>query len=198
MPMLLFLLFVFVNSFTPGSNNFMAMSFGNKYGLKRSIKFCLGVGVGFFVLALLCSFFNLVLINLLPIIEIPLTVLGVGYMLYLAFKTLTSNDSDNNVNDRNDGGDKSLFVMGVFLQFINPKGILYGITVVTTFLLPYYNSYFSYLIFSLFLGAVGLMSSCSWSLFGSIFQRFLVQYRKPFNIIMAVLLVYSAISIVLH
>ncbi|GAF66829.1 cyclomaltodextrinase [Bacillus sp. TS-2] len=198
MPILSFLLFVFVNSFTPGPNNFMAMSFGNKYGLKKTIKFCLGVGVGFFVLALLCSFFNVVLINFLPTIEIPLTILGVGYMLYLAFKTLTSKDDNNNVNDGNDGSDNNLFVMGVMLQFLNPKGVLYGITVVATFLFPYYNSYFSYLIFSLFLGVVGLMSSCSWSLFGSIFKKFLVQYRKPFNIIMAVLLIYSAISIVSH
>lgn len=91
----------------------------------------------------------------------PLTILGVGYMLFLAFKTLTSKDNNNNVNDRNEGGDKNLFVMGALLQFINPKGVLYGITVVATFLFPYYNSYFSYLIFALFLEVVGLMSSCS-------------------------------------
>ncbi|MEK3732879.1 MULTISPECIES: LysE family translocator [Paenibacillus] len=198
MPMLSFLLFVFVNSFTPGPNNFMAMSFGNKYGLKKTMTFCLGVGAGFFALALLCSFFNLVLINLLPVIKLPLTILGVGYMLYLAFKTLTSNNDNHHGRERNEGRDRNLFVMGVLLQFINPKGVLYGITVVATFLLPYYNSYFSYFIFSLFLGAVGIMSSCSWGLFGVIFQKVLVQYRRPFNVIMALLLVYSAISIVLH
>jgi cysteine/O-acetylserine efflux protein len=184
-PLLPFLLFVFVSSFTPGPNNFMAMSFANKYGFKNTIKFCLGVAVGFFVLAFLCSFFNLLLINLLPMIKAPLTILGVGYMLYLAYKTMTSND-------------KNLFIIGVLVQFINPKGILYGITVVSTFILPYYTSYFSYFILSLFLGIVGLMSSSCWSLFGSIFQIFLAKYRQLFNIIMALLLVYSAISIVFH
>ncbi len=100
--------------------------------------------------------------------------------------------------ERNEGNDKNLFIIGVLVQFINPKGILYGITVVSTFILPYYTSYFSYFIFSLFLGIVGLMSSSFWSLFGSIFQKFLAKYRQLFNIIMALLLVYSAISIVFH
>ncbi|MEH6945230.1 LysE family transporter [Bacillus sp. JJ722] len=192
MPLLSFLLFVFVSSFTPGPNNIMAMAFANKHGLKKTSKFCLGVGSGFFVIVLLCTFFNLVLTNIMPIIEFPLTILGVAYMLYLAFKILTSKGNDD---DSNDGSNKNLFIIGALLQFVNPKGILFGITVVATFILPYYSSYFSYFIFSLFLGTVGVMSTFSWSLFGSIFQKFLLQYEQQFNIIMALLLVYSAISI---
>ncbi|KLV26705.1 lysine transporter LysE [Niallia circulans] len=196
MPFLSFLLFVLVSSFTPGPNNFMAMSFANKYGFKKTIKFSLGVSAGFFVLALMCSIFNLLLISILPIIKIPLTILGVGYILYLAYKTLTSKGINN--NEKNDETNKNLFLIGVLIQFINPKGILYGITVVSTFILPYYTSYFSYFIFSLFLGIIGFLSSLCWSIFGSIFQKSLSKYQKPFNIIMALLLIYSAISIVLH
>ncbi|MBK3496493.1 LysE family transporter [Viridibacillus sp. YIM B01967] len=193
MPVFSFLLFVFITSFTPGPNNIMAMAFANKYGLKKTIKFCLGVGVGFFVITLLCSFLNVILTSAMPIIEFPLTIFGVGYMLYLAFKILTSKDNDGGNND----GNRNFFLIGILLQFVNPKGILFGITVVATFILPYYASYFSYLLFSLFLGMVGLMSTFSWSLFGSIFQKLLLQYRQQFNIIMAVLLVYSAFSILI-
>ncbi|MEK4905739.1 LysE family transporter [Niallia sp. FSL M8-0099] len=196
MPFLSFLLFVLVSSFTPGPNNFMAMSFANKYGFKKTIKFSLGVSAGFFVLALMCSIFNLLLISILPIIKVPLTILGVGYILFLAYKTLTSKGINN--NEENDETNKNLFLIGVLIQFINPKGILYGITVVSTFILPYYTSYFSYFIFSLFLGIIGFLSSLCWSIFGSIFQKSLSKYQKPFNIIMALLLIYSAISIVLH
>ncbi|MEI2356199.1 LysE family translocator, partial [Mesobacillus zeae] len=99
MPLFPFLLFVIVSSFTPGPNNFMAMSFANKYGFIKTIKFCFGVAVGFFVLAFLCSFFYLLLINLLPMIKAPLTILGVGYMLYLAYKTITSKDDNGSVNN---------------------------------------------------------------------------------------------------
>ncbi|NRG33702.1 LysE family transporter, partial [Niallia circulans] len=137
------------------------------------------------------SIFNLLLISILPIIKVPLTILGVGYILYFTSKGI-------NNNEKNDETNKNLFLIGVLIQFINPKGILYGITVVSTFILPYYTSYFSYFIFSLFLGIIGFLSSLCWSIFGSIFQKSLSKYQKPFNIIMALLLIYSAISIVLH
>ncbi|EEL33068.1 MULTISPECIES: LysE family transporter [Bacillus cereus group] len=194
MPIFSFLLFVFISSFTPGPNNFLAMTYANQHGLKRSMQFCYGVAFGFFILTFLCSFFNVVLLNILPIIEFPLKVLGVTYMLYLAFKILTSKGSTNPSEKDN----KNLFTVGISLQFVNPKGILFGLTVVSTFILPYYNSYSSFLLFSLFLGIVGLMSTCSWSLFGSIFQKLLIKHNQLFNIIMAVLLVFSAVSIVIH
>lgn len=194
MPIFSFLLFVFISSFTPGPNNFLAMTYANQYGLKRSINFCFGVAFGFFILTSLCSFFNIVLINIIPIIEFPLKILGVAYMLYLAFKIITSKGGAGH-NEKNN---KNLFTVGIFLQFINPKGILFGLTVVSTFILPYYNSYSSFLLFSLFLGIVGLLSTFSWSLFGSMFQKLLLKHNQLFNIIMAVLLVFSAVPIVMH
>jgi len=128
-------------------------------------------------------------------IKLPLTLSGVGYMLYLAFKILTSKEGDRD----NEGEDKrNLFLVGILLQFVNPKGILFGITVVATYILPYYSSSVSYFFFSLFLGIVGILSTFSWALFGSAFQKILQQYRQPFNIVMALLLVYSAISILVH
>ncbi|MFF1995436.1 LysE family translocator [Bacillus mycoides] len=194
MPIFSFSLFVFISSFTPGPNNFLAMTYANQHGLKSSIKFCFGVAFGFFIITSLCSFFNIILINILPIIEFPLKILGVAYMLYLAVKILNSNSSANT----NEKSNKNLFLVGIMLQFVNPKGILFGLTVVSTFILPYYNSYSSYLLFSLFLGVVGLMSTFSWSLFGSIFQKLLLKHNQFFNIIMAVLLIFSAISIVIN
>lgn len=115
-------------------------------------------------------------------------------MLYLAIKILISKGS----TDPDEKDNKNLFTVGIFLQFVNPKGILFGLTVVSTFILPYYNSYSSYLLFSLFLGVVGLMSTFSWSLFGSMFQKLLLKHNQFFNIIMAVLLIFSAISIVIN
>ncbi|MBJ8053434.1 LysE family transporter [Bacillus cereus] len=194
MPIFSFLLFVFISSFTPGPNNFLAMTYANQHGLKSSIKFCFGVAFGFFIITSLCSFFNIILINILPIIEFSLKILGVAYMLYLAFKILNSKSSANT----NEKSNENLFLVGIMLQFVNPKGILFGLTVVSTFILPYYNSYSSYLLFSLFLGVVGLMSTFSWSLFGSMFQKLLLKHNQFFNIIMAVLLVFSAISIVIN
>ncbi|MGW6301307.1 LysE family transporter [Peribacillus butanolivorans] len=194
MPLLSFLLFVFVTSFTPGPNNIMAMLFANKYGFKKTLGFCLGVGAGFFVIMILSSYFNLLLKNFIPKIEFIMTFLAAIYMLYLAIKIISSKN-----NDKDDDGDKNnRFLSAMLLQFVNPKGILYGITAVSTFIIPYHTSNFSLLFFSFFLAFVGFLSTMSWSVFGSLFQRFLKKYRSQFNLIMALLLVYSAISILVE
>lgn len=167
------------------------MLFANKYGFKKTIRFCCGVGTGFFAILLLSSYFNLLLKNFIPKIEFFMTFLGVAYMLYLALIIIMSKSSDNDVN----GGKYNSFIAGMLLQFINPKGILYCITVISTFIIPYHTSHSSLLFYSVMLALIGFMGTFSWNLFGSIFKIFLSKYRSQFNIIMALLLVYSAVSI---
>ncbi|MFY4774935.1 LysE family transporter [Metabacillus sp. RGM 3146] len=189
-----FLLYVFVTAFTPGPNNIMAMLVANKYGLKKTIRFSLGVGAGFFVLILLCSYFGLLLKSFIPKVEFIMTILGVIYMLYLAIKIITSKNDGN----YNDGDKNNSFLTGMLLQFVNPKGILYGITTISTFVLPYHTSDFSLIFYSFFLAFVGFLGTYSWGVFGSIFRKFLSKYNTQFNIIMALLLMFSAISILLE
>ncbi|MBV7509396.1 LysE family transporter [Bacillus sp. sid0103] len=194
MALLSFLLYVFVTAFTPGPNNIMAMLVANKYGLKKTIRFSLGVGSGFFVLILLCAYFGLLLKSFIPKVEFIMTILGVIYMLYLAIKIITSkNDGNHNDEDKNNS-----FLTGMLLQFINPKGILYGITTISTFVLPYHTSNVSLIFYSFFLAFVGFLGTYSWGVFGSIFRKFLSKYNTQFNIVMALLLMFSAISILLE
>ncbi|MCP3740012.1 LysE family transporter [Rossellomorea sp. BNER] len=194
MSLLSLLLFAFVTSFTPGPNNIMAMLFANKYGFKKTIRFCLGVGAGFLVIILLSCFFNILLKNFIPKIEFIMTIIGSTYMLYLAIKIITSKNNDKHT----DGDKNNSFFAGMVLQFVNPKGILYGITVISTFIIPYHTSNFSLLLYSIFLAFIGFMGTFSWSVFGSIFRMFLTKYRSQFNVIMALLLMYSAVSIFLE
>ncbi|URT69022.1 LysE family transporter [Cytobacillus firmus] len=191
MSLLSFFLYVFVTSFTPGPNNIMAMVFANRFGLRNTIRFCLGVSAGFFVIMILCSYFNLLLHQYIPRVELIMTIIGVIYMLFLAFKIMTSKSDDPNHKDGKHNG----FLIGMLLQFINPKGILYGVTVISTFILPYHTSHASLIFFSILLAFVGFLSTFCWSAFGSIFQSFLAKYRNQFNVIMALLLVYSAGSV---
>lgn len=41
-----FLLYVFVNSFTPGPNNIMSLAYASKYGYRKTLMFILGVMTG--------------------------------------------------------------------------------------------------------------------------------------------------------
>ncbi|WP_425623257.1 LysE family transporter [Brevibacillus borstelensis] len=193
MPFFSLLLYAFVSSFTPGPNNIMAMVFANKYGFKKTLRFCFGVGSGFFIIMLLCSYFDLLLKSFIPKMEWIMTVLGAIYMVYLAIKWIISKQHENDNN-----GDQNSFITGMLLQFVNPKAILYGITIVSTFILPYHTSNLSLIGYSFFLAVIGFMGTISWSVFGSVFQRFLSKYRNQFQVVMALLLVFTAISILVH
>lgn len=200
-----FLSYVFVVSFTPGPNNIMAMAYSSKFGYKKTLRFILGVCTGFFIVMILCSYFNLWLFSIMPKVKVFMGVLGAGYMIYLAIKIMKSKEEvdeveiDDEDNDENKSklnkSDIHSFFTGVTIQFVNPKAILYGITVVSNFIIPYYRSSLAFILFSFFFAVVGFMSTSSWALFGSLFNKFLSKYRSQFNIVMGLLLIYSAISI---
>ncbi|MGB8957054.1 MAG: LysE family transporter [Tumebacillaceae bacterium] len=186
-----FLSYVFVTAYTPGPNNIMAMSNANRYGFKKSLKFNFGVGAGFVVIMLLCSYFNLFMYSFIPKIEFAMKIVGGLYMLYLCVKIIRSKPTGESTVD----GKLNSFLTGMWLQFINPKVILYGITAFSTFVIPYYQSNTALILFSLLLAVIGCSGTICWAIFGAVFQRFLSKYRIQFNIAMGLLLLYSAVSI---
>lgn len=90
-------------------------------------------------------------------------IIGAAYMLYLAFIILRSK---NNGEDTS-GGKYISFLAGTLLQFINPKGVLYAITAMGTFVLPYQTTNASLLLYSIILAIIGFLGTFSWSIFGS-------------------------------
>lgn len=186
-----FLSYVFVVTFTPGPNNIMAMVNANNFGYKRTMQFLLGIFSGFIIIMLLCSYFNLFLCNIMPKVQIFMSILGALFMLYLALKIMISSSSAQQKKNEN----LNSFSTGIAMQFVNIKVILYGITVISNFIIPYYKSNIALLLFSVFLAFVALISTSCWALFGVLFQKFLTKYEKPFNMAMGLLLIYSAISI---
>lgn len=186
-----FLWYVFLTTFTPGPNNIMSMSNASRYGIKKSIRFNFGVFTGFFIIIVICNIFSVTLYNILPSIKPLMTYIGAGYILWLAWKTFKSKPDSNGTI----GKHTHTFKSGLLLQFVNPKVILYGITTVSTFIAPYYSSAIILGGFSLFLAFVSFVSTCSWGLFGSVFQVFLSHHYKIINLAMALLLVYCAISL---
>ena len=81
------------------------------------------------------------------------------------------------------------------LQFINPKGTIYALSVVAAFVTPNFEDPLLQFILLIYFALIGFLGTFSWSVFGSIFKKFIKQYGLMFNRIMALLLVYTAISI---
>ncbi|HKL11946.1 MAG TPA: LysE family transporter [Clostridia bacterium] len=192
-----FLSYVIVVSFTPGPNNILSMVNASRDGFKKTLRFLLGIFTGFFTLLLLSSYFNLVLFSLMPKIKLLMSIVGASYMTYLAIKIMKSKKAPEGDEDTSDKGTRKInsYSTGLAMQFVNPKGVLYCITVVANFIIPFYKSGIILFLFSLFLALVGFSSVCSWALFGSLFNRFIEKHQKPFNVAMGLLLLYSAYSI---
>jgi threonine/homoserine/homoserine lactone efflux protein len=191
LPWASFITYIFIMAYTPGPNNIMSMNNAKNVGFKKGLVFNFGLLTGFFVVMLLCLFFTTVLYTVVPKIQLPMKILGAAYMIFLSVKTIIPS-RENEIQNNN-----ASFVIAIFLQFINSKIIIYGITAFSSFILPYYNSIPILIFFVFLLSFVGFSGSICWALFGSLFSMLFNKHAKVLNIIMAVLLLYCAISLFL-
>lgn len=190
-----FVSYVFVSCITPGPNNIMCLSNATKYGFRKSVKFCFGVATGF-VLILICSILcNMFLYHYVPKIEMVMTVFGSAYILWLAW--VVYRDKPKAEKKSRLDLDTTSFFTAVILQFVNPKGLLFGLTVISNFVFPYYRSTGVLAAVLAFNWVVVSICCTCWALFGSVFRNFFEKYRKTLNIVMALLLVYCAVSLYL-
>jgi threonine/homoserine/homoserine lactone efflux protein len=178
-------------AYTPGPNNIMSMNNAKNVGFKKGIVFNFGIFAGFFVVMILCLIFSTVLYALVPKIQLPMKILGAAYMAYLIIKTLVPSKAHEIKN--NNGS----FLIGALLQLINPKIIIYGITAMSSYILVYYKEIPILVFFAFLLAFVGFTGTLCWALFGSVFSIMLNKHGKALNIIMAVLLLYCAVSLFL-
>lgn len=190
-----FLSYIFVVTFTPGPNNIISMYNAKLFGYKKTLPFLLGICAGVFIIMIACAYFNLLLSNVMPRFKLVMGIIGALYMLYLAFVVVKSSYSGD--NSPNQIEKLNTFPRGLLLQFINPKTIIYGITVMSGFVIPYYKSHLYLIFFSFILTLVAFLALSLWSVFGMLIQKLLSKpvFKKVFNVIMAILLVYCALSI---
>ena len=140
-----FLIYVFTNGITPGPNNIMSMNGGTQVGFRRTFPFNCGILVGVFIIMTLCLIFSSILYQLIPSIRFPMKIAGVLYLLFLAWKTLRHKANLERKDSRGS------FFSGIFLQFLNVKLIIHGITAMSLFILPVYTDLFILISFALLL-----------------------------------------------
>ena len=80
---------------------------------------------------------------------------------------------------------------------MNVKVILYGITSLSSFVLPHYDSAGMLVLFCVILSVTGFLCTLLWALFGAVFEKFFKKYSKVVNAVMALLLVYCAVTMVM-
>jgi len=187
-----FLTYTLITAFTPGPNNIMSLSNAGRLGMRRSVPFSFGVLAGFSTVMLLCTALSTTLYAVLPAIEKPMRFIGAAYLLYLAWKTWKS----TGIHEESDL--KTGFWTAYALQFVNPKGFIYAIVSLETFILPaYHGQPLVMAALAVMLAFFGFVSTLCWAGFGSVFRLLFSKHRKTTNAVMALLLVYCAVSLFL-
>ena len=187
-----FLTYAVITAVTPGPNNILSMSNGSRKGFVGALPFNLGIWVGFTAVMILCTAFCGALAALIPGIKLPMLLAAAAYRVWLAWETFRSGPVEETARTR-DG-----FVWGLLLQFINPKIYIYCILSMEAYILPFYGDRPLFLLgFALLLAFIGFAFTLCWSAFGSLFKRLFSRHRKVVNTVMALLLLWCAVSLFL-
>ncbi|MBQ4870587.1 LysE family transporter [Priestia megaterium] len=184
-----FVFYCFIVTFTPGPTNIIILSTVHNSGTKKAMEYTYGATIAFAFLLAISAMLNTILATVIPKILIVMQILGSFYMLYLAYQVYKMDSSKPTVNHTGN------FITGFLTQFLNPKVVLFTLTVIPTYILPYYVSMSAITIGVVTITVIGFLAFITWVLFGAIFKELLQKHKKVVNVLMALFLVYAAIMI---
>ena len=113
-------------SFSPGPNTTLSTALAANRGLGPAMRFVLAVPVGWTLLLLLCAGGLGAAVVAVPLLRFAIKALGIGYLLWLAWKLAGSSKLAEADTARMHVG----FWQGVALQFVNIKAWLLALTIV--------------------------------------------------------------------
>jgi threonine/homoserine/homoserine lactone efflux protein len=190
-------LFVFCTamSFSPGPNTTLSTALAANHGLRRALRFCLAVPAGWVLLMLGCGLGLGALILGVPALRWGVKLLGVSYMLWLAWK-LSGAAQLAQVDARK--LDIS-FLAGMGMQFLNIKAWMLALTltggwVVNAAGAPAPNPGERLALVCAVMVVFAFTSNFTYALVGSLLRQFLAQGRRLlwFNRMLAAVLVVTA------
>ena len=184
-------LFMLVTSCSPGPNNIVASYSAFNYGITKTIPHMFGVIFGFTTLVAVINFGLINIFKMFPMIQEVLKYTGSIFLVYLAYKIAFSK---SNLNDAAENPVK--FIETFFFQFLNPKGVIVAIIIVSTYVDSgenFFNHSFWVLSTSFFFAC---FSICFWTLVGKFLRKFATneKFIKRFNYVMSFLLLTCIIT----
>ena len=187
-----FLSFALATTFSPGPNNLSSANMGVLYGFRRTFRYLLGISTGFLGIMLLAGLVSATLRRAFPPFEGILRLVGAAYILWLAYATLRAS-----YTIKEDVQPLVGFSRGFFLQILNPKVVIYGLTQYSTFLAGAARQPATLILSALFLASLCLASVSLWAAFGSAIRARLrqPQVRRGVSIALSLLLIYTAVKL---
>ncbi|MBG9449250.1 lysine transporter LysE [Cytobacillus firmus] len=184
-----FLVYCFIVTFTPGPTNIVILSTVHNIGTKKAMEYTYGATIAFGLMLMISAMLNTIIMEVIPKILIVMQLIGSFYIFYLAYKIFKS-DTSKPAAIQN-----GTFMSGFLMQFLNPKVVLFTMTVIPSFIMPYYTEVPAVTMSVLAITIIGFLAFITWVLFGTIFKAFLQKHDKIVNIVMAIFLAYSGVMI---
>lgn len=156
-------------SFTPGPNTTLSTALGANLGLRRSMHFVVSVPVGWGFLFSLCAGGVGTLVAAWPALRLAIQGVGIGYLLWLAFKLARS----TSLSQADASQLKVTFWQGVMLQFVNIKGWMFALAVVAGWLAGRDDALQRFAIILPVMLAFGFFSNLTYALMGSLLREWL-------------------------
>ena len=183
--------FALVSSITPGPNNLMLMASGANFGFRRTVPHMLGIGIGFGVMIVLVGLGLVRVFDAFPVAHGILTVIGVAYLLWLAWKIAHAVAPDA----ARAGARPFTFLQAALFQWVNPKAWQMALTAITLYAPD--RSMVAILWVGLVFALINLPSVSTWTVMGQQMGRILSSPARlrAFNWSMATLLVASLIPV---
>ena len=182
-------------SFSPGPNTTLSTALAANFGLRRAMRFCLAVPLGWGVLLSLCAGGLGALVVALPPLRWAIQAGGVAYLLWMVWKlnqttTLAQADASRL---------QVTFVQGVALQFVNIKAWMIALTLTAGWVVnangqPATNTGERLAIVAGCMVFYAFTSNFTYALVGSMLRGWLAQGRRLlwFNRVLGLVLVVTA------
>jgi len=188
-----------VMSFTPGPNTTLSTALAANGGLKSALRFCLAVPAGWTVLMLACGLGLGAVVTTAPLLRGAVKAVGIGYMLYLAWRLCQVR-----VLAQADGARLNVgFLQGVALQFVNIKAWMLALALTGGWVVsqggqPAANPGERLVIVLAVMAVYAFASNFTYALVGSLLRQWLAQGARllVFNRVMAVVLAATALWMV--
>jgi len=193
--LLTLLAFCTAMSFSPGPNTTLSTALAANHGLRHAMRFCLAVPAGWTLLMVACGLGLGALVTGVPAMNWAIKIVGVGYMLWLAYKLSGARHLAQVDASRLD----VTFSEGVGLQFLNIKAWMLALTLTAGWVVnaaghPSTNPGERLAIISAIMVVFAFSSNFLYALIGSLLRQWLSQGARLlwFNRVLALVLASTA------
>ena len=186
-----FLLYCFVGGITPGPANLCSLGAALRYGRGPALRQWRGLFCGFFLDAMGAVAVTWLLGAALDQYVGALSWVGAAYLLWMAWDMVRSSGADADHDPAS-----PTFLNGLLVQLTNVKVIIFCVTALSGYVLPYTRSLWALLPVGLFLPFTGPVCNLVWLFAGASLQKLFASHRRAVDIAMALSLVLCAASLV--